>query len=125
LFVIRVGVGMVFVLPRDAGAEDQLLLEPGGGPLDAALVEQFEVDAAGFVPAEAVIEGVLQLIEGKVPGAARFGTIEERAMPSVTFEVLTHDVTPSRLNVTNRCSTTHRGGAIESWVNIGWGAAGA
>ena len=70
LFVIRVGVGMVFVLPRDAGAEDQLLLEPGGGPLDTALVEQFEVDAAGFVLAEAVVEGVLQLIEREVAGAA-------------------------------------------------------
>ena len=63
LVVIRVGVGMVPVLPRDAGAEDQLLLEPGGGPFDAALIEQFEVDAAGFVLAEAVVEGVLQLIQ--------------------------------------------------------------
>ena len=49
-------------------------------PSDAALDEQFRVRRAGFVLREAVLEGVAEVVDAEVPGAAGVGTIQERAV---------------------------------------------
>ena len=90
--VIRVGVGIVVVVVVVCGASHQLPGQGGGSSAEAALLEQLAVDAAAFVLAEAVLEGVLELVEGEVSGAARIGPVEEGAM--FTVRAFIHYVTP-------------------------------
>jgi hypothetical protein len=69
------GVGVVDIV-GPCGIEIVL----AAGAADAALDEEFEVDAAALVVAEAVVEGVAEGVEAEVPGAAGVGAVEEGAV---------------------------------------------
>jgi hypothetical protein len=55
---------------------DDARFEPPDAPLD----EEFDVRRAGLVVVEAVLVGVLERIECKVPGAACVGAVQKRTM---------------------------------------------
>ena len=50
------------------------------GAPHAALDQQLEVDRATLVEAEAIVEGVAQIVEAEMPRAAGIGAVQERAV---------------------------------------------
>src|SRR4051794_15067133 len=54
-------------------------IEPAGAA-DAAFAEQLAVRAARLVLAEAVLEGVAEVVDAEVPGAAGVGAVQEGAV---------------------------------------------
>src|SRR5688572_24096526 len=89
--LVRVGVGIVVVMmvvvvvvavaDHFLDAAGQHELAAGGGAAGAALAEELGVHPASLVLPEAVLERVLEPVEGEVLGAARVGPVQEGAMP--------------------------------------------
>ena len=91
--LVRVGVGIVVVLALAieliglvgvVNAANQNQLRACGGPAGAALAQEFPVHPASVVRPEAVLERVLELLEGEVLGTTGIGPVEEGAMPPGT-----------------------------------------
>jgi hypothetical protein len=53
---------------------------PPARPADAPLGEQLDVNRTPLVVAEAVLEGVAEVVQAEVPGAAGVGAVQERAV---------------------------------------------
>jgi hypothetical protein len=90
--LIRVGVDIVVIVRQvlrvEVAAAVDLAAEAGGGAVEAALVKQLEVDAARLVLPEAVVERVLEVVEGKVPRAPRVVPVEKGTVSSVADEIV-------------------------------------
>jgi hypothetical protein len=91
------GVGGVDIVGPSGGVEFV-----GAGTADAALDQEFDINAAPLVIAEAVVEGVAEGVEAEVLGAPGVGAVEERTV--VALVVVGHGyVCRMGFNPDSRC----------------------